>query len=79
MSDKAIQDIAEALSMLRRAFVKHNIPVPDEIGYFDPAQGRKARVALSAAARPDLVMRDVQVMQPWKSETLHIVGFRVNT
>ena len=78
MEDKALTDIAEALKALRSAFVKHGIPVPDEIGYSDPVQGKQVKMMLQSA-KSDFVTFDIQAAQPWKSETMEIVGFKVNT
>jgi hypothetical protein len=50
MHDDAIQDIGVALNKLRQAFIKHKIPVPDELTWTDKRKRDEANLILHSEA-----------------------------
>lgn len=76
MHDQAISDIGDALMRLRNAYRKHEIPVPDQIAYSDPAQARDAKMRIYfAAASSDLMT--FRVEQKSGDMDTELVGFRL--
>lgn len=72
MKDEALQDIAEALYGLRRAFAKHGISCPDVLEYSDPSKAYEAvpwlRHALSHNATTWVMEPRAN---PWAEMCLH--------